>query len=66
MEKLTIISHPVLQHKLTLLRSKETKSCEFRRLLNEVSGLLAYESTKQLALKCVDIETPLELSLIHI
>lgn len=60
MEKLTIISHPVLQHKLTLLRSKETKSCEFRRLLNEISGLLAYESTKELALKRVDIETPLE------
>jgi len=60
MEKLTIISHPVLQHKLTLLRSKETKSCEFRRLLNEISGLLAYESTKELALKHVDIETPLE------
>jgi len=60
MEKLTIISHPVLQHKLTLLRSKETKSCEFRRLLNEISGLLAYESTKELALKPVDIETPLE------
>lgn len=60
MEKLTIISHPVLQHKLTLLRCKETKSCEFRRLLNEISGLLAYESTKELALKCIDIETPLE------
>ncbi|SFC61483.1 uracil phosphoribosyltransferase [Pseudoalteromonas denitrificans] len=60
MEKLTIISHPVLQHKLTLLRKKETKSCEFRRLLNEISGLLAYESTKELALIDVDIQTPLE------
>lgn len=60
MEKLTIISHPVLQHKLTLLRSKETKSCEFRRLLNEISGLLAYESTRDLALKNIAIETPLE------
>ena len=60
MEKLTIINHPVLQHKLTLLRNKQTKSCEFRRLLNEISGLLAYESTRELALQAVDIETPLE------
>lgn len=60
MKKLTIINHPVLQHKLTLLRKKETKSNEFRRLLNEISSLLAYESTKDLALKNVEIETPLE------
>ena len=39
---------------------KETKSCEFRRLLNEVSGLLAYESIKELALKPIEIHTPLE------
>ncbi len=60
MDKLTIINHPVLQHKLTLLRSIETKSGEFRRLLNEISGLLAYESTQHLALKIIEIETPLE------
>ncbi|WDE02689.1 MULTISPECIES: uracil phosphoribosyltransferase [Thalassomonas] len=60
MENLTIIRHPVLQHKLTLLRNKQTKSSEFRRLLNEISGLLAYESTSELALQPVDIETPLE------
>jgi uracil phosphoribosyltransferase len=60
MNKLTIVNHPVLQHKLTLLRNKETKSSEFRRLLNEISGLLAYESTRDLALRDIEIQTPLE------
>lgn len=60
MTKLTIIEHPILQHKLTLLRKKETKSSEFRSLLNEMSGLLAYECTKDLPVTTIDIETPLE------
>lgn len=60
MTKLTIIEHPILQHKLTILRKKETKASEFRSLLNEMSGLLAYECTKDLPLKTVNIETPLE------
>ncbi|MCG7495493.1 uracil phosphoribosyltransferase [Vibrio sp. Of7-15] len=60
MTKLTIIEHPILQHKLTILRKKETKSSEFRSLLNEMSGLLAYECTKDLPVTTIDIETPLE------
>jgi uracil phosphoribosyltransferase len=55
-----IINHPVLRHKLTLLRKKETSPADFRRILTEISCLLAYEVTRDLELKQIPIETPLE------
>jgi uracil phosphoribosyltransferase len=56
--KVHIISHPLVQHKLTLMRMRETPSAEFRRLLHEISMLMAYEVTRDLPLTTLDIETP--------
>lgn len=55
-----LLDHPLIQHKLTLLRRKETATSEFRRLVREVSMLTAYELTRDLPLAPVAIETPLE------
>lgn len=57
---LTVIRHPLVQHKLTLLRQRETSTAEFRRLAREISLLMAYEVTRDLPLETVRIETPLE------
>lgn len=54
-----VINHPLVQHKLTLMRKKETSSGEFRRLLNEVAMLLTYEATRNLPTHLIDISTPL-------
>lgn len=56
----TIVDHPLIQHKLTLMRRKETPTSSFRRLVNEVAMLLGYEVTRDLELMDRDIETPLE------
>jgi uracil phosphoribosyltransferase len=55
-----VIDHPLVQHKLTLLRRKETSTNSFRRLLSELSLLLAYEVTRDMPMQEVDIETPME------
>lgn len=55
----TVISHPLVQHKLSIMRMQETPSAEFRRLLRETSMLLAYEVTRDLPLTMVDINTPI-------
>jgi uracil phosphoribosyltransferase len=55
-----VINHPLLEHKLTIVRNKETKSHEFRRVVKEISGLLAYEMTRDLKLESVPICTPVE------
>ncbi len=57
---LTIIDHPLVQHKLTLLRRKETTTGEFRQLCREISLLLGYEVLRDLPLEKIEIETPLE------
>jgi uracil phosphoribosyltransferase len=56
----TIVSHPLVQHKLTLMREKSTDNALFRRTLREISFLLAYEVTKELVLGTRAVETPLE------
>jgi uracil phosphoribosyltransferase len=56
----TIISHPLVQHKLTLMRMETTSTREFRRLLREVSMLLAYEVTRNLPVVLTDIKTPIQ------
>lgn len=57
---LTVLDHPLIRHKLTLMRRKETSTGGFRRLAHEVGLLLAYEVTRDLPLEKVAIETPLE------
>jgi uracil phosphoribosyltransferase len=55
-----LIDHPLVQHKLTLLRRKEASTNSFRRLVNEISALLAYEVLRDIPLHDVEIETPME------
>ncbi len=55
-----LLDHPLIQHKLTLLRNKETSTAGFRRIVREISLLMAYEVTRDLPLETVEIETPLE------
>ena len=57
-DNLTIIDHPLIQHKLTILRDKGTPTAQFRPILKEISLLLAYEVTKDLPLEDVHVETP--------
>ncbi len=56
---LTIVDHPLVQHKLTLMREKSTSTASFRQLLREISQFLAYEATRGIALTHKEIETPL-------
>lgn len=58
-EHLTIVKHPLVQHKLTLMRKRETSTGGFRQLLREISLLLAYEITRELPMTEITIETPL-------
>ena len=60
MDGVTVIDHPLVQHKLTIMRNKETSTASFRRLLREISTLLCYEVTRNLDLTSMRIETPLE------
>lgn len=59
--RLTVLDHPLIQHKLTLLRDKTTGTAAFRQLAREISLLMAYEVTRILPLEDVEIETPLEV-----
>ncbi len=56
----TVLTHPLVQHKLTLLRRKETATADFRQIAREISLLMAYEITRDLPIEQVPIETPLE------
>lgn len=58
-EQVIVINHPLIQHKLTLMRKVDTSTAKFRHLLKEISLLLAYEVTRDLPLKYEKIETPL-------
>jgi len=55
-----VIDHPLVQHKLTLMRRKEASTNSFRRLLNELSMLMAYEVTRDMPMQDIEVETPLE------
>jgi uracil phosphoribosyltransferase len=60
MQGVTVIDHPLVQHKLTIMRDKNTSTAGFRRLLREISLLLGYEVTRDLQLTTTTIETPIE------
>ena len=60
MSNVTVINHPLVQHKLTLMRKKDASTNSFRRLLGELSTLMAYEVTRDMPVQEVEIETPLE------
>ncbi len=60
MSNVHVIDHPLVQHKLTLMRRKDASTSSFRRLLNELSTLMAYEITRDMPMQEITIETPLE------
>jgi uracil phosphoribosyltransferase len=59
MGRLVVMDHPLIQHKISLLRDKRTGQKEFRELVAEIAMLMAYEVTRDLPLKEVDVETPI-------
>lgn len=59
MGKFTVLNHPLIQHKLTIIRKKDTGTNEFRQIVDEIGGLMVYEMTRDLPLKNVEIETPI-------
>ena len=60
MKGVTIVDHPLVQHKLTLMRKKDTSIKSFRQLLKEIGALVCYEVTRDLPLETVEIETPMQ------
>ncbi len=60
MENVTILDHPLIQHKISLLRDKSTGTNEFRSLIEEIAMLMGYEALRDLPLKEVQVETPIE------
>ena len=59
MRGVTVVDHPLIQHKLSIMRNKETSTASFRRLLREIAHLLCYEVTRDLELEMISIETPM-------
>jgi uracil phosphoribosyltransferase len=59
MPNVTVVNHPLIQHKLTIMRNKDTSTAGFRRLLREIAHLLCYEVTRDLELETIPIETPM-------
>jgi uracil phosphoribosyltransferase len=64
-EKVVVVDHPLVQHKLGLLRDRTTPTQVFRQLVDELTLLLTYEATKDMATEDVEIETPLELTAVQ-
>ena len=58
MIKVNILDHPLIQHKLTQIRQKDTSTTQFRQMINEIGGLMVYEITRDLPLEHIEIETP--------
>ena len=65
MAKVTVLDHPLIQHKLAILRSKDTPVKEFRELVGEIAGLMCYEATRNLPTKEVQVETPITTAKCH-
>ena len=65
MAEVHVLDHPLIQHKLASLRSKDTPVKEFRELVGEIAGLMCYEATRKLPLKEVDVETPIATAKCH-
>lgn len=59
MSKVTVMEHPLIQHKIGIIRRKETGSKDFRQLISEIAMLMCYEATRDLKLQEVEIETPI-------
>ena len=58
-ENVTVFDHPLIQHKISMLRNKDTGTNEFRKLVEEIATLMGYEALRDLPLEDVEIETPI-------
>ena len=65
MAEVHVLDHPLIQHKLAILRDKKTSVKEFRELVGEIAGLMCYEATRNLPLKEVEVETPVATAKCH-
>ena len=65
MATVTVLEHPLIQHKLAILRNKDTGVKEFRELVSEIAGLMCYEATRNLPLVEVEVETPVAMAKCH-
>ena len=65
MSRITIMDHPLIKHKLGIMRRKDTSTMEFRALTSEVAMLICYEATRELPLAEIEIETPLAKTIAH-
>ena len=65
MAQVHVLDHPLIQHKLAILRSKDTSVKEFRELVGEIAGLMCYEATRNLPLQEVEVETPITTAKCH-
>ena len=61
-----VMDHPLIQHKLTFLRSKDTGSKEFRELVSEISALMCYEATRNLPMEAAEVETPIGMAKVQV
>ncbi|WP_458862079.1 uracil phosphoribosyltransferase [Acidaminobacterium chupaoyuni] len=65
-DKIHIMNHPLIQHKLSILRNKDTGVKEFREIVNEIAMLMCFEATRELPLEEVEIETPIEKTTVKV
>ena len=65
MAQVHVLDHPLIQHKLAILRSKDTSVKEFRELVGEIAGLMCYEATRNLPVQEVEVETPITTAKCH-
>ena len=65
MAKVVILDHPLIHHKLAIMRNKNTGTREFRELVNEVAGLMCYEATRDLPTREVEVQTPVAVAKCH-
>ena len=66
MSTVHVLDHPLIQHKLAILRSKDTGVKEFREMIGEIAGLMCYEATRNLPTKEVEVETPVAVAKCHV
>ena len=66
MSKVMVMDHPLIQHKIGLIRKKETGTKDFRETISEIAMMICYEATRHLELADVQIETPISVSYTHL
>ena len=66
MDHVHVLNHPLIQHKLSILRSKNTSVKEFRELVSEISALMCYEATRNLPMEAAEVETPIGMAKVQV